>query len=105
MSAEGPDIREPRPGVASPEVGSENGSRWTRELQAWRLPSHRRSSPARRLALSAAALAFLAAGVYAAYLWPYSTLHVSTAGAFMTGHIAAVSPGISGPAVANLAND
>src|SRR5258705_426832 len=105
MSAEGPDIREPRPGVASPEVGSENGSRWTRELQAWRLPSHRRSSPARRLALSAVALAFLAVVGYVAYLWHYSTLHVSTDDAFMTGHIAPVSPRISGTAVAILAND
>ena len=105
MSAEGPDIREPRPGMASPEVGSENGSRWTRELQTWRLPSHPRSSHTRRLALSAAVLAFLAVVGYGAYLWHYSTLHVSTDDAFMTGHIAAVSPRISGTVAEVLAND
>src|SRR4029077_21003720 len=105
MSAEGPDIREPRPGVASPEVGSENGSRWTRELQAWRLPSHRRSSHTRRLALTAAVLGFLAIVGYGLYPRHYSPPHVSTDDAFMTGHIATVSPRISGTAVAILAND
>ena len=103
MSAEGPGGESPP--LVTPDVGSENGSRWTRELHAWQQRSRQRPSWKRLLVLGALGLVVLGAIVYAAYLWHYSTIHVATDDAFIAGHIAAVSARISGTTVEVLVND
>jgi membrane fusion protein (multidrug efflux system) len=94
-----------RPPLATPDVASENGSRWARELNAWQLRSRQRSSWTRLLVLGVLGVVLVAAIAYGAYLWHYSTIHVSTDDAFIAGHIAAVSPRISGTTVEVLVND
>jgi membrane fusion protein, multidrug efflux system len=105
MSAEGPLPAESLPPIATPDVGSENGSRWARELNAWQRRSRQRPTWKRLLALGVLGLVLLGAIVYAAYLWHYSSTHVSTDDAFIAGHIAAVSPRISGTTIDVQATD
>jgi membrane fusion protein (multidrug efflux system) len=105
VSAEGYDPGESGPSIATPDVGSENGSRWARELNAWQRRSRQRPTWTRLLALGVLSVVLLGAIAYAAYLWHYSTTHVSTDDAFIAGHIAAVSPRISGTTIEILVND
>lgn len=105
MSAEASGPGESPPSVATPDVGSGNGSRWARELHAWQRRSRERPRWTRLLALGALSAILLGAIAYAAYLWHYSTTHVSTDDAFIAGHIAAVSPRVAGTTVAVLVND
>jgi membrane fusion protein (multidrug efflux system) len=105
MSADVPRADEVRSPIATPDIAAENGSRWAREFHAWQLRSHHRPSWTRVLVLGVLGLVLLGAIAYGIYLWRYSLTHVSTDDAFMAGHIAAVSPRISGITVGVLVND
>ena len=73
------------------QVSQGNGSHWVRELNAWRENRRRRLPRKRVLAAGLGALGVLAALAYGFYWWHWSTVHVSTDDAFISGHIAPVS--------------
>ncbi len=96
---------DPPPLISDPKVGGEDGSRWAREFQAWQRGSRQRHSRTRLAVLTVVVVLLLGAIAYGAYLWHYSTFHISTDDAFISGHIAPVSSRVAGPVVAVLVND
>jgi len=93
------------PVTSAPQLGGENGSPWVREFQSWQHRSRQRLSRARLVGVGVVGSLLLAAIAYGVYLWHYSSTHVSTDDAFITGHIAPVSARVAGTVVAVLVDD
>ena len=85
------------------EVSHGNGSHWVRELNAWR--EHRRRPRKRVMAAGLGVLLVFGALAYGFYWWHWSTIHVSTDDAFISGHIAPVSARVTGTVAAVLVDD
>ena len=85
---------ESTPVTPAPKLAGENGRTW-RDFQMWQRKTQQRSR-ARVAVLGAVVIVLIAAIVYGAYLWHYSTMHVSTDDAFIHGHIAPVSARVAG---------
>jgi len=87
------------------ELSQGNGSHWVRELNAWR--EHRRRQLPRKRVMAAClgVLVVFGALAYGFYWWHWSTMHVSTDDAFISGHIAPVSARVSGTVAAVLVDD
>ena len=87
------------------QVRHGNGSEWLRELSAWRGHQRRRLPRKHVMAAALGVLVAFAAVAYGLYWWHWSTIHVSTDDAFISGHIAPVSPRVSGTVAAVLVDD
>jgi membrane fusion protein (multidrug efflux system) len=97
------DPRTTEPVPVSPKLAGENGRTW-RDFQVWQRRAQKRSRT-RVAVLGAVVLLVVASIAYGAYLWHYSTLHISTDDAFISGHIAPVSARVAGTVVEVLIRD
>jgi membrane fusion protein (multidrug efflux system) len=87
------------------ETASGNGNAHLRTFQAWQARSRQRLSRRRLAAFAVLGLLVLGAIAYGLHIWHYSQSHVSTDDAFVTGHIAPVSPRVGGTVSAVLVDD